>query len=73
MIEATVKNWTNTALLILIQFVNIGISLNETKNLTEAIASLKNCVRSQTWVKRQEHFVLLDGQWNESIALSIFS
>lgn len=60
-IEAAIQNWVDMLILLLIQFVNAGISYYETTKAGDAIAALKNSLRPTATVKRDGSFQVIDG------------
>ena len=56
LIEAVIENWADMVILLVIQFVNAGISFYETTKAGDAVAALKNSLKPTATVKR-------DGKW----------
>jgi H+-transporting ATPase len=58
LIEAIIENWPDFAILLVIQFVNAGISFYETMKAGDAVAALKNSLKPTATCKR-------DGKWSD--------
>ena len=56
LIEAIIENWPDFVILLVIQFVNAGISFYETMKAGDAVAALKNSLKPTATCKR-------DGKW----------
>jgi H+-transporting ATPase len=58
LIEAIIENWPDFVILLVIQFVNAGISFYETMKAGDAVAALKNSLKPTATCKR-------DGKWSD--------
>ena len=59
-IEAGIQNWLDMALLLLIQFVNAGISFYESNKAGNAVAALKSSLKPTASVKRDGKLQVID-------------